>query len=178
MLLGSDKSGSHSSLVTFLEALRHFQGASYLEQHMSHIKPTITRRGLGSLANLLFGPPTMKQSLHQERDLIFALALCMFRNEEPMHIQVLQTIYKKLTGTKLDCPRYGNHWELIGFQGQHATLSDSLRRLMPTHFSCNPTCQQAHLAGCRCHWVFLVYLSVYSGLFRNGCLTLFHTSPL
>ena len=84
---------------------------------MSHIKPTIKHRGMAALTHKLFGPPTMNRSLHLERNLIFALALCMFKNDEPMHNYVLQTIYKKLTGTKLDCPRYGNHWELIGFQG-------------------------------------------------------------
>ena len=84
---------------------------------MSHIKPTVKHRGMAAVTHRLFGPPKMNNSLHSERNLIFALALCMFKNDETMHTQVLQTIYKKLTGTKLDCPRYGNHWELIGFQG-------------------------------------------------------------
>lgn len=72
---------------------------------------------MAAVTHKLFGPPQMNNSLHPERNLIFGLALCMFKNDEPMHIHVLQTIYKKLSGTKLDCPRYGNHWELIGFQG-------------------------------------------------------------
>jgi len=84
---------------------------------MSLIKPTIKHRGMAAITHKLFGPPQMNNSLHLERNLIFGLALCMFKNDEPMHINVLQTIYKKLSGTKLDCPRYGNHWELIGFQG-------------------------------------------------------------
>ena len=29
---------------------------------------------------------------------------------------------KKLAGTKLDCPWYGNHWEVIGFQGKDRHL--------------------------------------------------------
>jgi hypothetical protein len=37
-----------------------------------------------------------------------------------MHLNVLQTIYKKLTGAKFDCPRFGPHWEQIGFQGKLA----------------------------------------------------------
>ncbi|TKS79028.1 ELMO domain-containing protein 3 RNA-binding motif and [Collichthys lucidus] len=32
-------------------------------------------------------------------------------------MRVLQTIYKRLIGSRLDCPRYGAHWENIGFQG-------------------------------------------------------------
>ncbi|CAH3156666.1 unnamed protein product [Porites lobata] len=114
---GNGQAGSRSPLTTFQDAVRHCQTASYLEQHMSHIKPTIKHRGMAAVTNKLFGPPSMNSSLHMERNLIFALALCMFKNDEPMHNHVLQTIYKKLTGTKLDCPRYGNHWELIGFQG-------------------------------------------------------------
>lgn len=42
-------------------------------------------------------------------------------NSQTVHMRVLQTIYKKLIGSKLDCPRYGVHWENIGFQGK--TLS-------------------------------------------------------
>lgn len=103
--------------MKFCDTCLHFQTAPYLEQYTSHIKPTIRHRGCAAVANALFGPPKMNESLHQERNLVFTLALCMFHNEEVIHNLMLQTIYKKLTGTKLDCPRYGNHWELIGFQG-------------------------------------------------------------
>ena len=30
---------------------------------------------------------------------------------------MLRTIYRQLTSTTVDCPRYGSHWETIGFQG-------------------------------------------------------------
>lgn len=39
-----------------------------------------------------------------------------FDNNEPLHLQMLQTVYKVLTATAIDCPRYGSHWDLIGFQ--------------------------------------------------------------
>lgn len=32
-------------------------------------------------------------------------------------MRVLQTLYKALTGSDRDCPRYGKHWEEVGFQG-------------------------------------------------------------
>lgn len=38
-----------------------------------------------------------------------------------VHMRVLQTIYKRLLGNRLDCPRYGAHWEHIGFQGKAST---------------------------------------------------------
>jgi len=40
-----------------------------------------------------------------------------FINNDPVHNRVLQTVYRQLTGAKFDCPRYGSHWEQIGFQG-------------------------------------------------------------
>ena len=39
-------------------------------------------------------------------------------NSQAVHMRVLQTIYKRLIGSRLDCPRYGAHWENIGFQGK------------------------------------------------------------
>ncbi|XP_075732455.1 ELMO domain-containing protein 3-like isoform X2 [Rhipicephalus microplus] len=40
-----------------------------------------------------------------------------FDNDNTLHLEILQTIYRKLTHTVYDCPRYGGHWERIGFQG-------------------------------------------------------------
>ena len=37
--------------------------------------------------------------------------------EDPLHLAMLRTIYRQLTSTRVDCPRYGEHWEAIGFQG-------------------------------------------------------------
>lgn len=39
-------------------------------------------------------------------------------SQDPMHGRVLQTIYKKLTGSKFDCALHGDHWEDLGFQGK------------------------------------------------------------
>lgn len=117
-VLGEGETVTRSPEVKFPEALEHFCNCDYMEQHMSHIKPTVRHKGCSALTHALFGPPRMKKQLHNERNLVFALALCMFDNEEQMHNFVLQTIYKRLAGTKLDCPRYGNHWQVIGFQGE------------------------------------------------------------
>ena len=116
--LGEGETVTRSPEVKFSEALEYFCNCDYMEQHMSHIKPTVRRKGCSALTHMLFGPPGMKKQLHNDRNLVFALALCMFDNEEQMHNFVLQTIYKRLAGTKLDCPRYGNHWQVIGFQGE------------------------------------------------------------
>lgn len=50
-------------------------------------------------------------------DLYVSFTIGPFDNAEQVHLRILQTIYKQLTGDRLDCPRYGRHWELIGFQG-------------------------------------------------------------
>ena len=61
--------------------------------------------------------PRINENLENEKKLIFAISQKPFQDENPLHFQVLLTLYKLLTGSKLDCPRYGNHWEQIGFQG-------------------------------------------------------------
>jgi hypothetical protein len=42
---------------------------------------------------------------------------------EPVHLRMLQTVYQRLTGIRMDCLRYGSHWEDIGFQVHSATGS-------------------------------------------------------
>ena len=44
-------------------------------------------------------------------------------NGQPVHMRVLQTIYKKLTGNRNDCPRLGPHWENVGFQGEELYIN-------------------------------------------------------
>ena len=55
--------------------------------------------------------------LEEEKKLVFAVSKRPFDDENPLHFQVLLTLYKLFTGSKIDCPRYGSHWEQIGFQG-------------------------------------------------------------
>ncbi|XP_018016715.1 uncharacterized protein LOC108673401 isoform X2 [Hyalella azteca] len=102
--------------IDFEEAWQFF-----LRQDMSHVKgsirPTVEKRGVPGLLRELFGPRKLKPELIPERDLIFCIAQCPMSNSEPLHLQMLQTIYKALTGTRADCPRYGPHWDIIGFQG-------------------------------------------------------------
>ncbi|KAK4325033.1 hypothetical protein Pmani_004344 [Petrolisthes manimaculis] len=84
---------------------------------MTLIKPTVEPRGLNGLFRSIFGPKKLKAELVPERNLLFCIAQCQFDNNEPLHLQMLQTVYKVLTATAIDCPRYGSHWDLIGFQG-------------------------------------------------------------
>ena len=93
-----------------------------MDEYAASIKPTIKHKGLSAIWHAVTGPPRLAERLRKERDLIFTLGLCPLDNLEAMHIMVLQTIYKKLTATNLDCPRYGAHWESIGFQGMKISI--------------------------------------------------------
>lgn len=42
-------------------------------------------------------------------------------DSEWVHMRILQTIYQQLTCSKLGCPRYGAHWEELGFQGRRGS---------------------------------------------------------
>lgn len=54
----------------------------------------------------------------EERNKIFAIALCPFDKEDPIHFRLLVTIYRSLTvQLSYEIRRFGNHWENIGFQG-------------------------------------------------------------
>ncbi|XP_015242888.1 PREDICTED: ELMO domain-containing protein 3 [Cyprinodon variegatus] len=103
-------------LISFNEALQYFQTTD-LGDLLKNIQPTIRRTGLAAIAHFLFGPPRLHRELLEERDLVFAIAQCPIDNSQTVHMRVLQTINKRLIGTRLDCPRYGSHWENIGFQG-------------------------------------------------------------
>ncbi|XP_036434085.1 ELMO domain-containing protein 3 [Colossoma macropomum] len=105
-----------SALISFNEALQHFQTTD-LGDLLRNIQPTIRRTGLAAITHFLFGPPRLHKELVEERDLVFAIAQCSLDNSQPVHMRVLQTIYRKLTCTRTDCPRYGPHWENVGFQG-------------------------------------------------------------
>ncbi|MBN3296961.1 ELMD3 protein, partial [Amia calva] len=82
-----------------------------------NIQPTLRRTGLAALTHFLFGPPRLHRELQEERDLVFAIAQCSLDHSQKVHTRVLQTIYKRLTGSRADCPHYGPHWETLGFQG-------------------------------------------------------------
>lgn len=67
---------------------------------------------------LFLGPPSIKRTIKGERDQIFALALKQFDNNDPGQVTLLTALYQKLTRKPASlCPRLGNHWDLIGFQG-------------------------------------------------------------
>ncbi|KAL9823463.1 ELMO domain-containing protein 3 isoform 1-T1 [Geothlypis trichas] len=76
------------------------------------------RRGLlAALLRCLRGPPRLRPQLRGEQELALAMAQCALDDSERVHMRILQTIYRQLTRSRLGCPRYGAHWEELGFQG-------------------------------------------------------------
>ncbi|KAF4677739.1 hypothetical protein FOL47_010960 [Perkinsus chesapeaki] len=60
----------------------------------------------------------VKKDLIRERDLLLCLARVNYAPlESDMHNRMIQTVWRKLTGSSYDCEVFGEHWAVIGFQG-------------------------------------------------------------
>ncbi|NXT08910.1 ELMD3 protein, partial [Prunella fulvescens] len=101
--------------ISFTEALQHFQSA---ELSASRVKAPGRRGILAALLRRLRGPPRLRPQLRGEQELALAMAQCALDDSERVHMRILQTIYRQLTRSRLGCPRYGAHWEELGFQGR------------------------------------------------------------
>ncbi|NXL54843.1 ELMD3 protein, partial [Podilymbus podiceps] len=109
-------SASAAPPISFNEALQYFQTAD-LAECRKKVQATARGQGLAALVRFLFGPPRLQPQLQGERELALAMAQCGLDDNESVHMRILQTIYKRLTRSRLGCPRYGTHWEELGFQG-------------------------------------------------------------
>ena len=81
----------------------------------------LARGGCYEFLKCLIDKADLDPRLSVSKGLIIKLTQTPFDNSNQVHLHILQTIYKKLTGSSIDCPRYGSHWELIGFQGNTPT---------------------------------------------------------
>ena len=115
----SQQKVSYTAFISFAQVLQHLQTIDMSEE-LKVIQPELHYSGLKAVSHKVFGPPKITgRSLIKERDLVFAIAQLKLESDDPIHNAALQTIFKKLTSGKetVDCPRFGPHWELIGFQG-------------------------------------------------------------
>ncbi|XP_050839078.1 ELMO domain-containing protein 3 [Serinus canaria] len=111
-----DTSGAAPPPISFTEALQHFQSAELPSSRGKARAPG--RRGiLAALLRRLRGLPRLRPQLRGEQELALAMAQCALDDSEWVHMRILQTIYRQLTRSRLGCPRYGAHWEELGFQG-------------------------------------------------------------
>lgn len=97
--------------VTFAEVLVHVQHVSLVQ--ISGTKATGAKSG-GAHG----GPRNSKlsRSLRSEYGIVLTCAASNLDDSDPVHLLTIQTIYKKLTGNRMNCPRVGSHWQDIGFQ--------------------------------------------------------------
>lgn len=93
--------------VNFSEILSYIQNCN-LKKEKTAAKADLPRSGFFSRSKLA-------KKLHQERLLVTAIAKQHFNDKDRLHLRTLQTIYSKLTGSNLNCRRFGTHWQDIGF---------------------------------------------------------------
>ncbi|KAF4705900.1 ELMO CED-12 domain containing, partial [Perkinsus olseni] len=76
-----------------------------------------TAMGFDSLA-VGHPAPGIAKDLAEERDLLLCLTRAHYNPSDlEMHRRVIQTLWRKLTGSHYDCEALGEHWTVIGFQG-------------------------------------------------------------
>jgi len=105
------------SPLTTVEAVIDYINRSDMEEYLSKVKHGPDKIGFRKIFSCLLGPPSLPPHLRQTQKLVQATAFIAFNNEVPLHLSILRTLYRQLTGATLDCPRFGAHWEDIGFQG-------------------------------------------------------------
>ncbi|NXO21575.1 ELMD3 protein, partial [Cisticola juncidis] len=106
--------------ISFTEALQHFQSTE-LSESWGKVRAPGRRGILAALLRCLRGPPRLRPQLRGEQELALAMAQCALDDSEWVHMRILQTIYQQLTRSRLGCPRYGAHWEELGFQGRRGS---------------------------------------------------------
>lgn len=67
----------------------------------------------------LAAPASLSEADMRRRDALFCVAKTGYEDGNVVHDRVLQTLYKRLTGTDRDVPRFTDAWEDIGFQGSN-----------------------------------------------------------
>ncbi|XP_039242320.1 ELMO domain-containing protein 3 isoform X2 [Pipra filicauda] len=84
--------------ISFAEALQHFQSSGLSQSRI----PGVFLATWGVPSPRGVPPPPLPGALD---------------DSEWVHMRILQTIYRQLTRSRRGCPRYGTHWEELGFQG-------------------------------------------------------------
>ncbi|XP_017692788.1 PREDICTED: ELMO domain-containing protein 3 isoform X1 [Lepidothrix coronata] len=84
--------------ISFAEALQHFQSSGLSQSRIPGV--FLATWGVPSPRGV---PPSPLPGALDD--------------SEWVHMRILQTIYRQLTRSHRGCPRYGAHWEELGFQG-------------------------------------------------------------
>lgn len=117
----SRPASNQRGIITHAAAVRYFEGKeANISRHRAEIVP-VAKGGGAKKGGWLKkrGPPRLGgfEGAELKRDFVFLVAKEKLDDGQPAHVRMLQTVYKRITGDGHDCPRYGSHWELVGFQG-------------------------------------------------------------
>ncbi|XP_053442786.1 ELMO domain-containing protein 3 isoform X2 [Nycticebus coucang] len=112
---GERLSGRHSISYDNNSALSAFRGIPISELKKHRILPALTAEANGW--EPVVSPEVLRAQEEWEAVETIQPGTGGLDNQDPVHGRVLQTIYKKLTGSKFDCALHGDHWEDLGFQG-------------------------------------------------------------
>ncbi|EAR85347.1 ELMO/CED-12 family protein (macronuclear) [Tetrahymena thermophila SB210] len=110
-------------LINFIDAWSDFKKQNLSEYKKQIVTSTQDKKSFSVFEFLnsfcgVINPNISSVELLNERDQIFALAKLQFDDEQPLHFQILYSIFCNLTNN-YNCPRIGSHWEQIGFQGKN-----------------------------------------------------------
>lgn len=110
------RNNDYSSPLVSMQSVIQYLNSGVLDEYLHQVthKPRTTWELIYSC---MCTRPGLPPNLQNSKQAILATALIPFSNETGLHLSILRTLYRQLTGSKLDCPRYGHHWEDIGFQG-------------------------------------------------------------
>lgn len=106
-----------SQLLSINDVLQYLNSGvlnAYLAQVQADTQETSTWQIFYSC---LCTKPRLPPHIENGKQAIMATALIPFQNDQQIHLSLLRSLYRQLTGSNIDCPRYGHHWEDIGFQG-------------------------------------------------------------
>ncbi|XP_075231879.1 ELMO domain-containing protein 3-like isoform X2 [Lycorma delicatula] len=103
------------SLIDVDEAFSYFQTQNL---HFSSVTEAANARvRWKGFVNWLQTPPKINVDLKPDYDLICSISKCTFNWDDSVHWRMIQSVFKQLTGSASDCPQFGSHWQLVGFQG-------------------------------------------------------------
>jgi len=103
--------------ISFQEAVMWFAAVDISQELTDIVTTDDSHLGFFGKMFSCFTTTSLDSTLVVERNRAFAYGRMRWKEGETVHLRMLQTIFLRLTQTKLHVPRKGSHWEDIGCQG-------------------------------------------------------------
>jgi hypothetical protein len=137
------------AVITFKQAMASLRRNAELKLNKAQlvVDDFKTRSFFTRCFFMVCGPPKIdNRKSRQERDDVFGLARMKIDYKQRDHERIVQTLYKSLTKDSLRCPRFGSHWELVGFQGSDPATDLRATGMLGLLFMLSFVQQRAELA--------------------------------